>query len=125
MPPPLLIIDGISSITPAYPFAVGSDCTSSLSSVRSRLALCTSTIGVSPVTVMVSSSVADLHVGVDRGDEVARQLDAFALDGVEAGQRERHRVGAGPQVDDAVLAAAVGDGGAHLLDQRRRSPLRR
>ena len=43
-------------------------------------------------------------------DERAGQLDAVALDGAEAGQRERHRVGAGPQVDDAVLARAVGHG---------------
>ena len=105
--------------------AVGSACTSSLSSVRTRLALCTSTIGVSPVTVIVSASVADLQVGVDRGDEFGRQLDAFALDGAEPGQRERDRVGAGPQVDDPVLPGAVGDGGSDLFDQRRRSPLRR
>ena len=42
-------------MTLAYPFAVGSACTNSLSSVRTRLALCTSTIGVSPVTVIVSA----------------------------------------------------------------------
>ena len=38
---------------------------------------------------------------------------------VKPGQRERHRVGAGPQVDDPVLAGAVGDDRADLLDQRR------
>ena len=40
----------------AYPLAAGSACTSSLSIVRTRLALCTSTMGVSPVTVIVSAS---------------------------------------------------------------------
>ena len=49
---------------------------------------------------------ADLQVGVDRGGEGAGQLDAVALDGVEPGQRERHRVRAGPQIDDAVLAGS-------------------
>ena len=44
--------------------------------------------------------VADPQVGVHRGDERAGQLDAFAPDGVEPRQRERHRVGARPQVDD-------------------------
>ena len=62
---------------------------------------------------------ADFQVAVDRRDERARQLDAFALDGAEARQRERHRVGARPQVDDAVLAGVVADDGADLLDQDR------
>jgi len=37
--------------------------------------------------------------------------------GGEARQRERHRVRAGTQVDDAVLAGAVGDDGADVFDQ--------
>ena len=44
---------------------------------------------------------ADAQVGVDRGDEVAAQLDALAFDGAETGQRKRHRIGAGPKIDDA------------------------
>jgi len=36
--------------------ATGSDWISSLSNVRTRFALCTSTIGVSPATVIVSDS---------------------------------------------------------------------
>ena len=47
---------------------------------------------------------ADLHVGVDRDRAGAGELDAFALDDAEAGQGERQRVGAGPQIDDLVLA---------------------
>ena len=82
-------------------------------------ALCTSTSGVSPVTVIVSASVADLHVGVDRRDERAGHLDAFALEGAESGQRERDCVGAWQQVDDLVLAGSVGDGRARLFNQRR------
>ena len=81
-------------------------------------AFCTSTTGDSPVTVMVSFSCADAHVGVDRGRERAGQLDAVALEGVEAGNREGDRVGPRPQVDDLVLSAAVGDDAADLLDQR-------
>ena len=53
---------------------------------------------------------ADPQIRVDRGGERAGQLDALALDGAEAGQREGDGVGAGPQIDDAVLAGAVGDG---------------
>ena len=42
----------------------------------------------------------------------------LALERVEPGKRERHGVGAGPQIDDAVLSAAIADRRAHLLDQR-------
>jgi hypothetical protein len=42
-------------------------------------ALTTSTIGVSPVTVIVSSSRADLHFRIDLGSKGARQLDARPL----------------------------------------------
>ena len=61
----------------------------------------------------------DRQVGVDRGDEGPGQLDAFALDAAEPGQRERHRIGAGAKVDDAVLAGAISDGAADFLDQHR------
>ena len=89
------------------------------STVVCRRTLCTSTIGVSPVTVIVSSSVPTRRSALTVRRERAGQLDAFALDGAEAGQRERHGVGARPQIDDAVLAGAVGDGGADFLDQHR------
>ena len=68
---------------------------------------------------------ADAQVGVDRRVEVGGQLQPFALEGAEPGQREGHGVRAGPQVDDAVQAVAVGDGGADFFDQRRRWRLRR
>ena len=45
------------------------------------------------------------------------QLDAVALDGREARQREGDRVHARPQVDDLVLPRAVGHHTAGLLDQ--------
>ena len=56
LPPPETTIDGMSSMTAAYPRAVGTDCSRSRSSVRCCFAVCTSTTGLSPVTVMVSSS---------------------------------------------------------------------
>ena len=62
---------------------------------------------------------ADLQVGVHGRHEIPRQLDAFALDGGEARQRHRHRVGASPQVDDAVLAGGVGDDRPGLFNQCR------
>ena len=61
---------------------------------------------------------ADTQIRVDGRGERAVQLNAVAPDRAEARQRERHRVGAGPQVDDLVLAGAVGDDRSRLLDQR-------
>ena len=49
-------------------------------SVFCRRTLCTSTIGVSPLTVIVSVTLTDLQVGVDGRDERASQFDALALD---------------------------------------------
>ena len=68
---------------------------------------------------MVSSTPPDLQIGVDVGREPGVQLDALAPDGAETRQRERHRVGAGPQVDDLVPAVRVGDDGPDLFDERR------
>ena len=48
------MIDGINTMMPAYPLAVGIAFTTSPLSVVCRLVLWTSTIGVSPVTVIVS-----------------------------------------------------------------------
>ena len=62
---------------------------------------------------------ADLELGVQRRDEIGRQDEPFALHGSESGERERDGVGARPQVDDAVLAGAVGDRRPGFLDQRR------
>ncbi len=60
---------------------------------------------------------ADAQVGVHAGGQRSGQLDAVTLDGRKPRQGERHRIGAGPQVDDAVEAGAVGHGRAHLLDE--------
>ena len=60
---------------------------------------------------------AHTHVDRNRQRRGAAQLDALPLDDVEAGQRERQRVGAGIQTDDAVLPRAVGHGRAHLFDE--------
>ena len=111
MPPesPPVLMPGIKAWMPLAFRDDGIAASTSRSTMVCTRALCTSTIGDSPVTVIVSSSVADAQLGVDRGDEVAAQLDAFALDRAEAGQRERHRVGAGAKVDDAVLPGVVGD----------------
>src|SRR5206468_3758253 len=40
---------------------------------------------------------ADLQVGIDRRHEGAADLDPFALDGAEAGQGKRHRIGPGQE----------------------------
>ena len=54
----------------------------SRSMTRCRVVLCTSTIGVSPVTVIVSSTRADAHLGVDLRGERPGQLDALRADTV-------------------------------------------
>ena len=89
----------------------------SLFIVVCTFALWTSTIGVSPVTVIVSCEGADFQIGVDRRDERAAQLDAFALHRAEAGQRERHGVGARPKIDDSILAGVVADDRADFFNQ--------
>jgi hypothetical protein len=61
----------------------------------------------------------DRQVGVDRRGERGRQRDAAADSRGESGQRERHVIDAGPQVDDRVAAFPVGDRGPRALDQRR------
>ena len=62
---------------------------------------------------------AHLQVGVDRRVETAGQLDVLAPDRAEPGQRERHRILARQQVDDAVLPRAVSDSRARLFDEHR------
>ena len=53
------------------------------------------------------------------GDERAAEQDAVALHRVEARQQERQGIGAGPEVDDAILPGIVGDDGADFFDQHR------
>ena len=60
---------------------------------------------------------ADLQIGVDRRDERAGQLDAFAFHRTETGQRERHRIGARPKIDDSVLAGDVAGDRADSFDE--------
>ena len=60
---------------------------------------------------------AHAQVDVDRRDERTCQLDAFAADGRESAQAEHHGIGAWPQIDDAVLTAAIGDDRTNLLNQ--------
>ena len=55
-----------------------------------------------------------IHVG----DEGASQLDPFALETRESGQRECDRVGARSKVLNRVLTGSTGDNRARFLDQR-------
>jgi hypothetical protein len=64
--------------------------------------------------------VADLEQNVHRRGEIALQDDAGAADRLEAGDREGDVIGARAEIDDALLAGAVGDGAAHALDLDRR-----
>ena len=59
----------------------------------------------------------DPHFGIHRCGELTGQIDVFALDGLKAGQREGDEVHARTQVDDSVLALAVGHRRSGSLDQ--------
>ena len=117
LPPAWVVVAGISIMMPAYERAAGRSLITSPSMTVWRRTLCTSTIGVSPVTVTVSSSAPTRSSTLTWAVKLPTQLDAVAFEGIEAGQGDGQRVDAGPQVHDAVLAAAVGDDGADLFDQ--------
>jgi len=62
---------------------------------------------------------ADAHVGIDAGRKTPGQFDRVALHRRKAGQRELHRVHAGPQVLDRVLARAFDHRGPRFFKERR------
>ena len=78
-----------------------------------------STTGVSPVTVTVSAMVPTRMSALIVVTPAPVTFDALALDGREAGQRERDGVSARRQFGNPVLAGPIGDGASHLLNQRR------
>jgi hypothetical protein len=59
----------------------------------------------------------DFKQGVHRRGKLTFELDAVTLDGVEAGSCEGDRINARTQVDDAVLARAVGQRRSGAFDQ--------
>ena len=61
----------------------------------------------------------DAHLDVDARGQRSRQLNRFALHGIETGERERDRVGAWIQRDDPVASGIVAHHGAALLDEHR------
>src|SRR5688572_23541112 len=69
-------------------WAAGSASSTSRVKTVCRVKLCTSTRGVAPDTVIVFRNRSHPEVAVHGRREVPRQLDAFASDRVEAGQRE-------------------------------------
>ena len=60
----------------------------------------------------------DLQLAIDRRRGRTDQLDPVADEGAETRQGERHRVGAGLERNDEVLARPVADGRARLFDER-------
>ena len=86
-------------------------------STVSRRTLCTSTTGVSPVTVMVSSRPPTRSsTGIVSVAEPPSTMP-FALHGAETRQRERQGVGTGGEVDQPVLARAVGHDGSDFFSE--------
>ena len=62
---------------------------------------------------------AEEEPGVDGRGQRPPQLDVILLVGPPAGERKADRIDTRSQVFDPVLAAAIGDGGTNLLDERR------
>ncbi len=62
---------------------------------------------------------ADSHFDVHGSRKARGELDTLANDAVEPGQCERHRIGAGPQVNDLVLPCLIRDDDPGLLDEGR------
>ena len=58
---------------------------------------------------------ADFEIGVRGHRDAARHFQAFANDGVEAGQRKGDAVDAGAQIDDVEAPLIVGDGRSGLF----------
>ena len=107
-------------MTPAYERAAGIAEITSFEIVVCRLTLCVSTIGVSPVTVIVSASVPTfMSALIDAVNEPVSSTPSRLTRG-EPGQRERH-VSRCPARRSTMRywPAAVGDGRPNFLDQRR------
>ena len=81
-------------------------------------ACCTSICGVSPETVIVSSSAPTFMSALIVTTTSDGTSMAFAHDGAEAGEGERQLVGARPQRVDAIASLVVGDRRANLFDDR-------
>ena len=91
-----------------------------MESTTSRLVLVwVSTTGVAPVTVTVSSTAPTRMSALIVVTPAPVSSMRLAPDRGESGQRERHDVGAGFQIDDPVLAGPIRHDGAGLLDERR------
>ena len=80
-------------------------------------ALCTSTIGVSPVTVIVSSTVPTLSSAFTVATKVPDSSMPSRFTALNPGSVEGHGIGARPKIDDAVLAGVVGDDRPDLFNQ--------
>ena len=113
-----VVTPGSSAATRCGARLDGSASSSSSSKTVWRSVLCTSTLGVSPVTVIVSSSAPTTSSALTEATKEPGELDAFAPDGGEARQREGDDVIAGPEVLDPVLPAAVRHDRPDLLNQR-------
>jgi hypothetical protein len=68
---------------------------------------------------------ANRQLDIDGGGEVGSQLHTLPRDGVEAREAVGERVGAGPEIDDAVDAVLVRHRSADLLDEDRAGRLNR
>ena len=82
-------------------------------------ALVTSTIGASPLTVIVSATPPTLRSAFTVATNLPDNSMPSRLTVVNPVQRERHGVGARPQVFNRVLTGAVRHHRACLFDERR------
>ena len=95
---------GISVMRPAYERADGIAVMRSPLIVVCRRTLCVSTIGVSPVTVIVSASAPTFRSALTTAVNEPVSSMPSRRTVLKPVERERHGVRAGAQIDDAVLA---------------------
>ena len=97
----------------------------SLSRIVCTRALCTSTVGDSPVTVTVSSRLPTRRSAFTVATNSPRSSTFSRLTTLKPGQRERHQIRARAQIDNPVLAGVVGDDRTDFFDQGRTGGLHR
>ncbi len=126
---------GVLVVTPgiSWPTANGSFPVGIVSSISRLITDCdtelrTSTSGDSPVTVIDLLELADRSSAFTVAVNAAERRMPSRFTGLEAGEREGHRVVAGPQIDDlvrpllsvTVRARALDEHGARRLHRHAR-----
>ncbi len=87
-------------------------------STSCRTVLCTSTMGASPVMVIVSWTPPRRMSTFTVAVKLPGEFNPLSIRRRESLQREADPISAGRKIGDPILTGAIGDAVAHLLDQR-------